>query len=83
MTEVTREARWIHGLAGITLAGFGLAGVYFAGGDLTPGVWAWFVTLGLVVVFLPALRVGSALGRPLADLREVISATRQDGDLTR
>jgi len=53
------------------------------GGDFSVGVIVLFVALGLVVAILPVLMISGSLSGPLEDLRRAISATRNDGDLTR
>jgi methyl-accepting chemotaxis protein len=77
------QARLIHGVAGLLVAGAGIGGVYLAGAEATVVVVAFYIALGLVVIVLPSLLVASHLGRPLERMRESISATRNDGDLTR
>jgi methyl-accepting chemotaxis protein len=83
MSNITKQARLIHGTAGLLLGGLGLAGVYLAGA--TPGmpVVAFYVALGVGVIFLPSMMVASTIGRPLDRMREAIHTTRNDGDLTR
>jgi methyl-accepting chemotaxis protein len=44
---------------------------------------AFYVVLGLLVAVAPAIIVQASLGRPLEAMRESISATRRDGDLSR
>jgi len=83
MSSVSIQARLIHGLAGAVVAGAGIGGVYFSGGSLGTGLVAFYVILGFAVIVLPSMIVSSSLGRPLEVLRESISATRNDGDLTR
>jgi methyl-accepting chemotaxis protein len=83
MANVSVQARLIHGIVGAVIAGAGLGGVVFAGASLSAGVIIFYAVLGLVVALLPGMIVSSSLGRPLETLRESISATRRDGDLTR
>lgn len=83
MSNVTLQARLIHGVAGLMVAGAGLGGVYLAGATPNIGVVVFYVVLGLVVILLPSLMVAASIGRPLETMRAVISATRNDGDLTR
>jgi methyl-accepting chemotaxis protein len=83
MSNVSVQARLIHGTAGLLVAGVGVGGVYLAGADASPGVMVYYAMLGLVVAILPSLVVARSLGRPLAAMREAIAATRNDGDLTR
>jgi methyl-accepting chemotaxis protein len=83
MTNVSIQARLIHGLAGLAVAGAGIGGVYLAGASASAGVVAFYAVLGLLVAVIPGLIVRASLGRPLEDMRESISATRRDGDLTR
>ena len=73
----------IYGVTGLAVSATGLGGVALAGGALTPLVVALFVGLGLVVVILPIMMVKMHLAGPLETLRQSISATRNDGDLTR
>jgi len=83
MSEISMQARLIHGTVGVLMAGAGMGGVLLAGAQLTTGVVAFYVALGLLVAVLPSLVVAARLGRPLDRLRESIRATRNDGDLTR
>jgi methyl-accepting chemotaxis protein len=83
MSKVTKQARLIHGVVGLFLGGAGLGGVYLAGAEPSIGVVAFYGVLGLVVIILPSLMVSSSIGKPLEALRDAISATRNDGDLTR
>jgi methyl-accepting chemotaxis protein len=83
MSNITKQARLIHGTAGLLLGGFGLGGVYLAGATPSLLVVAFYAALGLGVIFLPSMMVASALGRPLDRMRAAIQATRNDGDLTR
>jgi methyl-accepting chemotaxis protein len=83
MSNISMQARLIHGLAGLVVAGAGLGGVYLAGGNATAGVIVFYVVLGLAVMVVPGLMVASSLGRPLEEMRQSISDTRNDGDLTR
>ena len=83
MSNVTLQARLIHGAAGLVIVGAGIGGVYLAGATPTLGVMVFYAVLGLLVVLVPSLMVSSSLGRPLDVMRETISATRSDGDLTR
>ena len=75
-----RVVLWVSGVA---VAGAGLVVVDFSGGSLTPGVIAAFVFLGLAVAVLPDLILGRTTGGPVAQLRDVIQATRDDGNLAR
>jgi methyl-accepting chemotaxis protein len=83
MSNVSTQARVVHLAAGLTVAAAGLGGVYIAGASASPAVIAYFVALGLVVSILPSMVVAASLGRPLEAMRSSISATRNDGDLTR
>jgi methyl-accepting chemotaxis protein len=83
MSNITKQARLIHGAAGLLLGGIGLGGVYLAGATPSVGVVAFYVALGLGVIFLPSMMVAATIGRPLDRMRGVIQATRNDGDLTR
>jgi methyl-accepting chemotaxis protein len=83
MSNLSVQARLIHGAAGVLIALVGIGGVELSGGAMTPGVIALFVALGLVVGILPSLMVGATLVGPLEVLRTTIRATRNDGDLTR
>jgi len=82
-SKVTLQARLVHALAGLAVAGIGVGGVYLAGAEPGIGVIALYAALGAVVVVLPGLLAQAHLGRPLEALRESIDATRSDGDLTR
>jgi methyl-accepting chemotaxis protein len=75
-----RVVLWVSGVA---VAGAGLVVVDSSGGSLTPGVIAAFVFLGLAVAVLPDLILGRTTGGPVAQLRDVIQATRDDGNLAR
>jgi methyl-accepting chemotaxis protein len=83
MSNITQQARLIHGAVGLLLGGAGLGGVYLAGATPSITVVAFYAVLGLVVIFLPSLMVARTIGRPLDAMRDAISATRSDGDLTR
>ncbi|MDX9993793.1 MAG: methyl-accepting chemotaxis protein [Rhodocyclaceae bacterium] len=83
MSNVSMQARLIHGGAGLAVAAAGLGGVYLAGASATPGIVIFYVVLGSLVAIIPGLIVRAHLGRPLDTMREAISATRNDGDLTR
>ncbi len=83
MSNITKQARLIHGTAGLLLGGLGLGGVYLAGATPSMLVVAFYVALGLGVIFLPSMMVASTIGRPLDRMREAIHTTRNDGDLTR
>lgn len=83
MSNLSVQARVIHGAAGVVVALVGLAGVELSGGAMTAGVVALFVVLGLIVGIMPSLMVGATLVGPLNTLRTSIRATRNDGDLTR
>ncbi len=83
MSNITKQARLIHGIAGLLLGGLGLGGVYLAGATPSMLVVAFYVALGLGVIFLPSMMVASTIGRPLDRMREAIHTTRNDGDLTR
>jgi methyl-accepting chemotaxis protein len=83
MANISFQARLIHGVAGLVVAGAGVGGVYLAGATPTWGILIFYAVLGLGVVLVPSLMVSSLLARPLEIMREAISATRSDGDLTR
>lgn len=83
MANVTLQARLINGIAGLIVAGAGVGGVYLAGATPSIGIVAFYGGLGLAVIFVPSLIMGGSIGRPLERMREIISATRSDGDLTR
>jgi methyl-accepting chemotaxis protein len=83
MSNITKQARLIHGSAGLLLGGIGLGGVYLAGATPSLVVVAFYAALGLGVIFLPSMMVASTIGRPLDRMRAAIQATRNDGDLTR
>lgn len=83
MSNVSMQARLIHGMAGLAVAAAGVAGVYVAGANATPEVVIFYLVLGALVAIVPSLIVSAHLGRPLESMRESISATRSDGDLTR
>ncbi len=75
-----RVVLWVSGAA---VAGAGMVVVDFSGGSLTTGIIAAFVLLGLAVAVLPGLILGRTTGGPVTQLREVIQATRDDGNLAR
>jgi len=83
MTGVALRVRIVHGLAGLLIAAAGVGGVVMSGGEVGAGVVAFFVVVGLVVGVLPSWYVGHVISRPLSGLRDSISATRNDGDLSR
>ena len=83
MSNVSTQARAVHLAAGLAVAGAGLGGVHLAGASASFAVAAYFVVLGLLVAILPSMVVAASLGRPLEAMRASISATRNDGDLTR
>jgi methyl-accepting chemotaxis protein len=83
MANVSLQARLIHGTAGLVVMGAGIGGVYLAGATPTLSVLILYAVLGLLVVLVPSLVVASLLGRPLEVMRETISTTRSDGDLSR
>ena len=69
-------------MAVLVVAG-GLLGVTWAGGELSGGIVAWFVTLGLLAAVVVCVYGARAVFAPLEHLREVITRTRNDGDLAR
>ena len=83
MSNVSIEARVIHGIAGVVVAAAGIGGVYLAGATPTFAVLSFYIVLGLVVVLLPGMMVSSSIGKPLDRMREAIIATAQDGDISR
>jgi methyl-accepting chemotaxis protein len=83
VSRLTLQARLAHGLAGLLVAGAGIAGVYLANGTPTAGVIAFYVALGLLVAIVPAVLVSFSLSAPLERLRDAIASTRSDGDLSR
>src|SRR5512143_488886 len=82
-SNIVSQARWAHVLAGLLLAGAGIAGVYLAGATPSIGVILFYAVLGLAVAIVPVLIVSRNVGKPIEQLREVISSTRSDGDLSR
>jgi methyl-accepting chemotaxis protein len=83
MSNLSIQARLIHGAAGIAVSAVGLGGVALAGGTFSPLVLALFIGLGVAVIFMPILMIKLHLTGPLDTLQQSISATRNDGDLTR
>ncbi|MCX8085755.1 MAG: hypothetical protein N3C63_02510 [Rhodocyclaceae bacterium] len=83
MLHISGESRLGLLATGLTVAGAAVGGVYFAGAPISAGIVAYYVLLGLVAVFVPVWLLSGSLGRPLELLRQSISATRRDGDLTR
>ena len=83
MSNIAVRASLIHGAAGLVVAVASGGGVYLAGGQVTTGVALYFIVLGALVAAIPSLFVAAFLGRPLQTMRDTISATRNDGDLTR
>jgi methyl-accepting chemotaxis protein len=75
-----RVVLWVSGVA---VAGIGMVVVDLSGGQLTAGIVAAFVLLGLAVAVLPGLILGRTTGGPVAQLRDLIQATRDDGNLAR
>ncbi|HEX8987336.1 MAG TPA: methyl-accepting chemotaxis protein [Rhodocyclaceae bacterium] len=82
-SKLTVQARLAHGVAGLLVAGAGLAGVYLAGATPGLGIVLFYLALGIAVATVPAMIVGASLAGPLERLRDAIAATRSDGDLSR
>ena len=68
---------------GLLVTGAGMGGVYLAGATPDGAVLAYFIVLGLVVGIFPPRILSATLGSPLKLMQDTISATRNDGDLTR
>ncbi len=77
------HARVVHFLAGLILAGAGIAGVYLSGATPGPLAWALYLVMGFVVAIVPPIVMGHTLSGPLEHLRATIASTRSDGDLSR
>ncbi len=83
MGSSTRRVPLVHAAAGLIIAGGGAGVVVYAGGVLGVDVIAILAVLGLVVAVVPSLYFYRAVAAPVNHLRDVISATRSDGDLAR
>jgi methyl-accepting chemotaxis protein len=83
MSASTAGTMVVKSVFGVVIAGLGLAAVDYSGGALRPEIIALFVLLGIAVAVLPGLLFGQAVGGPVAQMREVIQATRNDGNLAR
>ncbi len=78
------KPRLIQFITGLIFALDGVGGGYLSGGaTASASVIVFYVLLGLLSVAVPGLLSSAALGQPLRVMRETISATRNDGDLTR
>ena len=77
------HARVVHFIAGLILAGAGVAGVYLSGATPGPVAWVLYTVLGVVVAVVPPIVMGRSLSAPLEHLRVTIATTRNDGDLSR
>jgi methyl-accepting chemotaxis protein len=73
----------VHVLAGMALAGGGAGVVSYAGGTLGIDVLLFLLVLGAVVAVVPALYFNSTVASPVSHMRDVLHATRNDGDLAR
>lgn len=83
MSNLSLQARLVHGIAGLAVSAVGLGGVVLSGGVFTPVVVVLFAGLGLIVAIFPIMVIRMRLTGPLDTLRQSISTTRNDGDLTR
>lgn len=83
MSASTVRGRLIHIAFGIVVAGLGIGAIRYSGGALSAEVIVFFVLQGLAVAVLSGLFSGYSIGGPVAQMREVIQATRNDGDLSR
>jgi methyl-accepting chemotaxis protein len=81
--DASLRLRLAHLASGVLFVAAGIAGVYWSGAEPTVGVVVMFVLLGALLAIIPALFVSATLGRPLQILRDGISSTRSDGDLSR
>ena len=73
----------VHVLAGLLIAGGGAGVVGYAGGALALDVILFLLVLGIVVAVVPALYFNATVAGPVSHMREVLHATRNDGDLAR
>ena len=76
-------ASLVHLGAGALLALCGIAAVYLSGAAPSAGAIALLLLAAALVALLPSLYVRRAFARPLAELRQTITGTRSDGDLSR
>lgn len=83
MSASTVRGRLIHIAFGIVVAGLGVGAIRYSGGALSVEVIAFFVLMGIAVAVLPGFWSGRSIGGPVAQMREVIQITRNDGDLSR
>ena len=83
MSSSTIRVRVIHAVSGIVTTGVGIAGVNYSGGVLSNEVIAMFGVLGIVIAVLPNLFFNKTIGGPVAQIRDVIHTTRNDGNLAR
>ena len=83
MSAPTSRLRVIHAVTGIAVGLSGILMVAIGGGEIGAGIVAAFILQGLTIVVVPALFFDRTLGGPVEGVREVIQATRNDGDLSR
>ena len=83
MSASTTRVRVVHALSGVITAGVGIAGVSYSGGALSTEVIALFSVLGIAIAILPSLFFNKTIGGPVAQIRDVIHTTRNDGNLAR
>jgi methyl-accepting chemotaxis protein len=73
----------VHGIAGLLLAAGGAGIVSYAGGVLGAEVILFLVMLGIAVAVVPSVFFNAAIAGPVNQMRDVMHATRNDGDLAR
>jgi methyl-accepting chemotaxis protein len=81
--SLTWQVRRIHIGAGLLVICVGIAAVLMAGTISVSAAIALTLIAGVVVAVIPAIVAERTIAAPLNGLREVIDATRRDGDLSR
>ena len=83
MAGIPSRVHWVYIVTGLLVAGGGAAVVSYSGGTLGMHSILLLLVLGAVVSMLPSLHFNSAVAGPINHMREVLHATRNDGDLAR
>ena len=74
---------WIHVAAGLIVATGGAGVVSYAGGVLGIDVILLLLVLAALIAVVPSLYFNATVSGPVGHMREVLHATRNDGDLVR
>ena len=77
------KVRILYVLAGLLLAGSGVLAVFLSGATPTPLALIFCAASGLLAMTIPGLYVRHSITKPLHALRETVSHTCGDGDLSR